>query len=63
MEDQQKLTQMENMIDSMKFENLEAYFVIYAKDNIKFVIKNGDLILNDEIKINFAQKVTAKSHE
>lgn len=63
MEDQQKLTQMENMIDSMKFENLEAYFVIYAKDNIKFVIKNGDLILNDEIKINFAQKVTAESHE
>ena len=63
MEDQQKLTQMENMIDSMKFENLEAYFVIYAKDNVKFVIKNGDLILKDEIKINFAQKVTAKSHE
>lgn len=63
MEDQQKLTQMENMIDSMKFENLEAYFVIYAKDNVKFVIKSGYLILNDGIKINFAQKVTAKSHE
>ena len=62
-EDQQKLTQIENMIDSMKFENLEAYFVIYAKDNIKFVIKSGDLIVNDEIKINFAQRVTAKSYE
>lgn len=62
-EDQQKLAQIENMIDSMKFENLEAYFVIYAKDNIKFVIKSGDLILNDEIKINFAQRVTAKSYE
>ena len=62
-EDQQKLTQMENMINSMKFENLEAYFVIYAKDNIKFVIKSGDLIVNDEIKINFAQRVTAKSYE
>lgn len=62
-EDQQKLTQIENMIDSMKFENLEAYFVIYAKDNIKFVIKRGDLIVNDEIKINFAQRVTAKSYE
>ena len=63
MEDQQKLTQMENMIDSMKFENLEAYFVIYAKDNIKFVIKSGDLIINDEIKISFSQKVTLKSYE
>lgn len=62
-EDQQKLAQIENMIDSMKFENLEAYFVIYAKDNIKFVIKSGDLIVNDEIKINFAQRVTAKSYE
>ena len=62
-EDQQKLAQIENMIDSMKFENLEAYFVIYAKDNIKFVIKSGDLILSDEIKINFAQRVTAKSYE
>ena len=62
-EDQQKLAQIENMIDSMKFENLEAYFVIYAKDNIKFVIKSGDLILNDEIKINFAQRVTSKSYE
>lgn len=62
-EDQQKLNQIENMIDSMKFENLEAYFVIYAKDNIKFVIKSGDLIVNDEIKINFAQRVTAKSYE
>ena len=63
MEDQQKLTQIENMIDSMKFENLEAYFVIYAKDNIKFVIKSGDLIINDEIKISFSQKVTLKSYE
>ena len=63
MEDQQKLTQMENMIDSMKFENLEAYFVIYAKDNIKFVIKSGDLVINDEIKISFSQKVTLKSYE
>ena len=63
MEDQQKLTQMENMIDAMKFENLEAYFVIYAKDNIKFVIKSGDLIINDEIKISFSQKVTLKSYE
>ena len=63
MEDQQKLTQIENMIDSMKFENLEAYFVIYAKDNIKFVIKSGDLVINDEIKISFSQKVTLKSYE
>ena len=63
MEDQQKLTQIENMIDSMKFENLEAYFVIYAKDNIKFVIKSGDLIINDEIKISSSQKVTLKSYE
>lgn len=63
MEDQQRLTQIENMIDSMKFENLEAYFVIYAKDNIKFVIKSWDLIVNDEIKINFAQRVKAKSYE
>lgn len=63
MEDQQKLTQIENMIDSMKFENLEAYFVIYAKDNIKFVIKSGDLIIDDEIKISFSQKVTLKSYE
>ena len=38
-----KLTQMENMIDSMKFENLVGIFCYLCKDNVKFVIKNGDL--------------------
>lgn len=63
MENAQKLAEMENLVDAMRFENLEAYFVIYAKDNIKFVIKNGDLIIGDQAKVSFSQKVTAKTYE
>ena len=63
MENEEKLAQMESLIDGMKFENMEAYFVIYAKDNIKFVIKSGDMIIGDQAKISFSQKVTAKNYE
>lgn len=43
----QTLEQFNQTIDSMKIENLEAYFVIYAQNNIKFVIKQGDIIVTD----------------
>lgn len=63
----QTLEQFNQTIDSMKIENLEAYFVIYAQNNIKFVIKQGDIIVTDwtstEMKIHIQQAVEAKKYE
>lgn len=55
-EKEEMLKGIESTIDEMKFENVDAYFVIYPED-VKFVLKNADIFVK-ELKINVSQSVT-----
>lgn len=50
--------EMHQLIDTMSFENVEAYFVIYAKDKVKFVVKNMDLLIPEKLKILISSSMT-----
>lgn len=36
-------------LEGMSVENVEAYFVIYAKDKVKLFVKHADFIFNEDI--------------
>ena len=48
------------IIDDLKFENTEAYFVIRSSDEVDFVLENIDIITSSE-KINIAESINKKT--
>ena len=58
--EQELNAQIEKTLANLKIENTDAYFVIYAADNVKWVAKNTDISF-DGWKINIQQSVTADS--
>lgn len=59
---QQEQEALKATFEQLKIENLEAYFVIYAKDKVNFVIKNVDISI-DTVNLNIKQLSTAKTQE
>lgn len=55
---EETLKEITAVIDEMKFENVDAYFVIYP-ETVKFVFKNLDLMIK-ETKIKVSQSVEEK---
>jgi hypothetical protein len=47
------------MLDDLKIENSEAYFVIRSSDKVDFVIKNMDIITANE-KFNIKETINSK---
>ena len=41
--EQELNAQIEKTLANLKIENTDAYFVIYAADNVKWVAKNTDI--------------------
>lgn len=48
--------EFEKMVNELKFENVDAYFVIRSADRVDFVLKNTDIILQN-IKMKMSQIV------
>ena len=58
-ETQEDIELFNNMIDNLKIENTEAYFVIRSSDKVDFVIKNMDIITANE-KFNIKETINSK---
>lgn len=72
LEEQEKIRDdMYAIIDWLQWENIDAYFVIYSADNVKFVIKNIDIKIPDPeekenpsiLLINLKQETTKSTSQ
>ncbi|MDO4713221.1 MAG: hypothetical protein Q4B28_00745 [bacterium] len=55
---QTTMAKMNELVDTLSFENVDAYFVIYAEDKVKFVVKHMDVVIPEQIKITLSSTIT-----